>query len=634
MSEFPEDIKGQIDTSKQQKVEDVKIWELSLKFLEGKQWLNYDRNLATFINSPLSSRAGGIRATVNLLLNVYRNLLAKLRLAYPGIVVLPASPSTEDITKAKSSEVALRYYWVQGQIKDVLGKALEWLITCGTAALHTYYDPAAQQVVTKAVSPYDLFFEPDVVSVDDSQWVAIRTYESKESLKKAYSDFEEEIEAFGKVNADEHTAQSVPDDRVELFEIYWRDGKHAIVLGDIYLYQDPEYPVPTFPIQVFKYTHVPRKLWGMSLLAPLVDLQWLYNKSRSQLLNNIDLMANPKWLIPKTAGVSKNAITSRPGEKIYYNAAGGAPKAVQGVPMPNYVMDNVNRLQAELLDVSGVHNISLGKREIGVTSGKAIAALAQQDSSQLHVTQMHVETAVQSMAKVALMLMKTFYKEAKLVRMLDSTGNVIFKQLQATDIVDDPEIFIETGSLFRDEAQDRDAKILEMAQLGLIEKEVAIQELSFRTGNSFITEKIAGIAHAQEILDACTRGFEVEIFRTDDLAGFKKVFGEFMRTPKYYALSEQRQEYIRDVFIAVATADAPPEQYAAAAREEKVFPRAPDINADPAAKAAMALAPDSPEASQQNAAAVAEQALDVATLGAAQQNASAIGPSLTDILGG
>ncbi len=634
MADFPENISSLLDSSQEQKNGEIRLWDLSLKFLEGNQHLTYDRNLSQYITSKVT-QGGGTKATVNMLLNVYRNILARLRLSYPGVVVLPASPSTEDIAKAKSAEIALQYYWVQADIKGVMGDVIKWLLTCGTAALHTYFDPNKDSVVTKAVSPYDLFFEPDVLSVDDSRWVAVRTLEDKDALKEAYPDFEEEIE--GASTPIMHVGgyeQGAPPNTAEVFEVHWKDGRHAIVLDGTYLYQDDKYPVKAFPVQVIKYTDVPRRLWGLSLLTPLIDLQWLYNRARSQVMNNVELMANPKWLVPKTAGVSKSAITNRPGEKVYYNAAGGKPHQIQSVPMPGYVMDNIQRLQAEILDVSGVHNISLGKRETGITSGKAIAAMVQQDSSQLHVTQMHIETAVQKMAKVVLLLMRVFYKEAKMVRMLDATGEVVFNQIKGTDLVDDPEIFMEAGSLFRDEAQDRDAKVMQLAQLGLIEKDVALKELSFRTSNAFITEQVQGIAHARDMLNACINGYQIEIFRTDDLEAFTKVFGEYMRTSEYYELEQDAQEYIRDIYVSVGTANMPPEQYTAALQQDKVFPRKPLPKASPAAQAVHAVAPGSAAAQEQTAGAIVEQGVDVAVARDASQTGALNPADLAGLLGG
>ena len=89
--EFPKNIKGLLNDSRRDKIAVRRAWNLSLKFLEGRQWLSYDKRLASYVTS--TSSEGGSRVTVNLLLNIYRNVLSRLALAYPGVVVIPASPS-------------------------------------------------------------------------------------------------------------------------------------------------------------------------------------------------------------------------------------------------------------------------------------------------------------------------------------------------------------------------------------------------------------------------------------------------------------------------------------------------------------------------------------------------------------
>ena len=337
---FPTNIKGLLRESYTEKTSERRLWDMSLKFLEGRQWLSFDKRLDGFVTSRMGSDAQ-TRVTVNLLLNITRNITSRLALSYPSVVVLPASPSSEDIEKAKSSELALRYYWHNDNVKYTLEAAIKWLVECGTCALHTFYDPDRDCVRTEVVGPYDIFFEKGVISPEDSSWVALRTYVSKHNLKKAYPDKEEIIEAAG---ADEMssdygavstgTTNEPPKDRISVFEVYWRDGKHAIVIGNTYLFKEDEIPISTFPVQIIRYTEVNRRLWGLSLLAPLLDLQLLYNKARSQIIHNVELMGNPKWLVPKTSGINQQSITSRPGEKIYYNPAGGAPQQVSAAAMP------------------------------------------------------------------------------------------------------------------------------------------------------------------------------------------------------------------------------------------------------------------------------------------------------------
>jgi len=370
----------------------------------------------------------------------------------------------------------------------------------------------------------------------------------------------------------DYQLHTVPDDRIELMEVYWRDGRHAILAGDVYLYKGT-WKTKTFPVQVIRYTEVPGRLWGIGLMQPLLDLQRLYNEQRTQVVHNVKLMGNPKWAIPKTAGVNSSSMTNRPGEKIYFNPAGGAPSQIQPVPLPGYVLDSITRTQAEMHDVAGIHSVSLGKRAVGVSSGRAMQVLSERDTSQLQETQTNVERAVRSMAMAVLELMKVHYTEPKMARMLDQTGKMVYEAISSANIVDDPEVFVEAGSAFRFDSRDRDQHVMELFQAGLIDPESAIQELSFRTGNSFITEKVQGMAHAKKLLDATQEGYEIEIFQSDDIRSMLKVFSDYIHTDDFYALPEERQLYIRDVVVALSNPRASSEEFQKAEAMQKVFPR-------------------------------------------------------------
>lgn len=570
---FPTDMKSQILSSDSDKRGNRRAWDLAILFLQGQQWLSYDVNLGRYELSRPRSGAN-VHATVNLLLNMYRNILSRLTINYPSIAVVPATPAPDDVTKAKATELFLEYHWSADELKNTLSLGFSYLLSMGTCALHTYYDPGKKRVTTDAHSAYDIFFEAGVSMPDESEWTAIRTYHTKAALKKAYPDHSKKIDEASMTRLDDRpTGQAIPADRVELYEIYWRDGRHGILMGDTYLFKEEDALVDPFPIQIIRYTVVPTRLWGLGLIEPLVDLQWYYNKARSQVIQNAELMANPKILIPKTAGVPTNSFTDRPGEKIYYNATGGKPEMMVPSPLPGYIMDNMSRIQAEMGDVAGIHSVSLGRRAVNVSSGAAIAELASKDLSQLEITQSFIEDAAKNVAKLVCLLAKAHYSEGKYVKMMDEYGSVIHREIQNEDIVDNPEIFIQAGSLFRKEAHDRDAKVLELFNLGLIDKEQAMYELSFRTSNAQVSEKVQALAHAQEILDGVKRGMMVEIYATDDLDAFSRVFKDFMRSDEFYTMPVEMQDYVSDVYTSIIAFGKGQQAYQMGMTQRKVFPR-------------------------------------------------------------
>jgi len=576
---FPTAIKSMIASSKKSKLNETRVWDLCLMYLSGQQNVRYDKSVQQYVT--LRAQPGNQQLVINLILNMYRAVTSRLTTNYPGVSVMPSSPSNEDIIKAKSSEEALKYFYHRENVKTDLKKAIEWLVSTGNVALHESYDSEGDVVRLDVISPYDLFFEAGSSKPEESYFIAIRKIVRKEDLKRAYPSKQAEIMAATEVNPESDDDNSSAHDvqgesfyypRVEIFDIYFKDGKYGVVIGDEWLFKGSN-PTKNIPVQFIRYTDMPDRLWGMGMIAPILDLQNLYNKTRNQVLQNVQLMSNPKWLIPKSAGVNGSSIRGTPGEIIYYNAAGGMPKQVAGTPLPSYVMDNINKLNSEMLDVAGIHSTSLGKRAVGVTSGKAIQALASQDVSQLVMTQENLEDAVKKMAESVLELMKKYYTEERFMRMMDATGKLIFKKLSNTNLVDTPEIFIEAGSLFRDESQDRDTKVLEMLELGLIDKPTAMKEISFKTGNAYVLEEIAARNHVQEMLDVVTVGAQIEIFASDDLKKFKEIFGDFMKTDDYYDLPADIRDYMRDLLIAVITYQAPdPNDPATTKLMYQVFP--------------------------------------------------------------
>ena len=215
------------------------------------------------------------------------------------------------------------------------------------------------------------------------------------------------------------------------------------------------------------------------------------------------------------------------------------------------------------------------------------------------------------------MLMQKFYTESKMLRMLDETGRVTFKSLKGMDLVTDPEVTIEAGSLFRFEAQDRDDKILGLLQFGLLPPEEALKELSFRTGNAFVSKKVQAMSHASDLLDAAKLGAEIEFFANDDLGAIEQVFSEYMQTADYYKLEDDKQEYIRDALVAVLAHGQPEEAYQHLRQSQTVFPRQPP--SQPSMAAQSIVATESPEAQAQMAAEQQKMAGKVGSLAEAER---------------
>ena len=627
---YPEDPKGLIDESFNGKAGTQAMWDQSILFLEGDQWLEFNREKRMFTGFDSRSRrfsSSNHRLVINLLSDKYRTVLSRLALSMPGVVGVPSSDSPEDITKSKASELAFRYHWMSGGLKTEVWKAVEWLLTCGTAALFSFYDKDADEVFTRTISPYDLFLEPDIRTMEESDWMCFRAVHLRDDLADKFENHADFIKsATGNVGTREQDQQAdrIPKDRVEAFEWHWRDGRTGISVDSRWIWKGERDKGLPFPIRPIKYQRIPRRIWGMGFIYPLIELQWLYNRTVSRTHDNLDLVGNPAVLNPRNSGIGDGMFNDQPGKVFTYNTLTGPPSYLLPPAMPAWIQEVPTRIEGDMNSVAGIHSVTQGRRAVGVTSGRAIEKLTERDLSQLMTTQNDVEEAVEEQAKLVIMLMQRHYKKSRWVRMMDSTGRWIHGELKATDLGSVPEVTLEAGSIWAYNAEARDERIMQKVQMGLMDPAEAMRELSTRVGNEAQIKKVKSISHARFLLKVAStvdpvtgEGMAIEIYMTDDLETITEVFQDFMRTEEYYGLPEERQDYISDIFTSVVTSGLPPEAYQAAIAQRTVFPRSPMPQMGGASVAGEITAMGSPTAQQQVATQAVGVARDIGTVEAA-----------------
>jgi len=559
---------------------EARIWDVCRAYLEDRQFLLMERATQNFVQSMAVADSGRNRTMINLLKPIFRTLNSLLSTSYPGFRVSPASPTTQDIAKAQASAMALEWYWQEESIQYTLGKAIRWLVVTGNTAIREYWDEEKKKVCTAVYSPYDILFEPGTIDPDESDWIALRHLPKREDLKKAYPRFAEEIDAAAAIterDQQDPRQLKVPKNRIEIYEVYWRDGRRAVCLKDIYLFQSHT-PKGIFPVQFIRYTDIPGKLWGMGVFQSLIDLQNQYNRGRQLVFDSADLMANPIWMVPKQCGITNNGISNTPGKKVWYDPSGGTPQRLPGVGMPGDFYTNLQTIQSEILDLSGVHSTTMGKRAVGISSGVAIKALSALDIGQLQMTQDHIEQAVKEMCKCVLVLMQTYMTEGLAVKMLSLAGRVVYKEIQQSDFVETPNVQLEANSLFRSEGEDKDAQTMQLLQNKLITPEQAKARLTYHTGDLDAYKKMMAFSQAQEALFvACGHAGAdkgIEILPTDDLDAYATVFAEFIQSPDYNLLPPDRQQYVRDILVRLKNPTATAEQYGQEATA-KIWPVQP-----------------------------------------------------------
>jgi len=591
---FPQNMRGQIDLARADRKFEVLVWDMSLRFLSGDQnvyWNSETRSLITAQQKP-----GQNTTVTNQLLGIYRTSMQILETLFPGLTVAPIAPSYDNIRKALACRQAVQAWWRVNRMEDSWGQISRWLVSCGNAALHTYWDAAGQQVRTEVINPYDLLFEPKATSWEEAKWWACRHIYHRDDLIEAYPDHEEFLKGASNY-VPEDSKRKVPRDRLDVWEVYWKDGKHGIMAGDKWLWKG-EYPGNLIPLRPIRYTVIPNAIYGMGQLYPLIDLQRQYNRYKNFALDVADATSNPIWLIPFSSNVNKSHITNAAGAVVHYNdRAGGKPERVSAPAIPPHLFEIIGRTLAEMMDVAGIHSTTMGKRQSGVTSGVAMEQLQERDFGQFAQTMQSMEQAMVDTAKVVLAYWREFMTEERVVNMMDSaTGRVVYNSLAGADLLDAPEVYIEPGSMFRSNMRAREERLLALHERDLIPNpETIIAKLDLHLDDRDAMQNMNDLALAQNMLDWCKMGEQIEILPEHNVKVIKEVFGEFIESQDYYDAAikakqrlevtgsdddfvlyletVRRMQYIRDVYVAATLPmGATPDQFAEAS-QAKVFPR-------------------------------------------------------------
>ena len=574
---------GLLIESKQDRSERDLIWDLCTDFLWGRQGGNGQATVGS-VQDAMKKLTRRAMYSPNLLLDYYRVASSRLVIQPPSATVLPTTPSTEDISKAIASQEIVNFFWWDADLPTAWADAMPYLLTKGNVGFRAYWDADADKAMLEAFDPTDMFYEPGVRKAAETMWVAQRKIINRDILKKQFPEHASAIDEaaiseptkgglFGSV-----AGKGKLKNRMDVYYVYARDGSqdYGIFLQpNIWLWKgegEDRLAKGVLGIHHVVYTPMPGSVWGMGLIESLLGPQAAYNKSRKQQMDFIDLVNKPKVLIPRNGGVPTGSFNDRAGEKIPFKL-GHKPEYMTGPSWPAGAEKSQITIRDEMNSLAGMQNNSLGKTEGADQSGVAIRSLAAADISKLQVTETGVENTFAKIFRDALILYKTHLDESRSVRIFDTFGSAIWSSLDTTRLLDDPEVRIDSGSLFVQRSKDREQRTLSLMQAGLVTPEEAKTSIAIHAGRRAALDKLQDLNEAREVLEIAkvgTVGYdptsgeplvtEIHIFQHDPLDAYRQVFGEFMRdSHAFYNLPPDRQDVITDIFMAVSNPAKPGE---------------------------------------------------------------------------
>jgi hypothetical protein len=279
-------------------------------------------------------------------------------------------------------------------------------------------------------------------------------------------------------------------------------GERANVLGpasdipgmESYQY---EYPLTHGRFPFPKIDHIPSGMfYGDSVIKNVIPLQKEYNRTRSVMLEHRNLAGKPQWGYI-TGSIDPKKFTSKPGLLLAVQLGFDFPKALDQPELPQNVTNELEITIKDIDDAASQSEITKGRTPPGVEAASAIAYLQEENDTTMYHTVASLEAAVQETGIQVLSSVYDFWPVDRIVNMTSKNQFMETRQFKKTDLKPVMDFRVEPGSMAPRSQAAKQAFIIELMKMGVIDPTKALKYLQMNETNKLYDEMMLDVRHAQ-----------------------------------------------------------------------------------------------------------------------------------------
>lgn len=439
------------------------------------------------------------RKTINRIRSYVRWEMSKMLSSFPSAQAIPASSEDQDQRAAFAAEQAWTSISQSKKLRQHMSRTLWWTIVTGNGFLKTHWDPTCLDRVSGEmgdikyghVTPFHLFV-PDIREQDiEDQPFVINAYTKTVEWAEYY--FAKELNGIRLAPSTSSANQILDEaylnlgnskapDSVVVYETWVKPGATKLLphggviisIDDVLIsvYRDG-FPYNHMMYPFTKFEHIPTATFYAD--SPIVDLSQLqkeYNGLRSEIAEAGRRMAKPQLIAPM-GSIVPSKLTNEPGLVIQYKPGMAAPQPLPLSPLPQYYLDQQDRVLNDWIDISGEREVSRGDAPPGVTSGTAISYLQEASNQYLTPQFQSIEAGVEKIATQTIELFVQYVDLPRKIRTIGADGAFDTMLLKGADIASGTDIRIEPGSSYAKSKAAQEARIMDMFAVGIIDQPTA-----------------------------------------------------------------------------------------------------------------------------------------------------------------
>ena len=415
----------------------------------------------------------------NFIFSTIESILPIMADEEPIFEVLPRNAT--GVASADILNKCMEYEFDRERIRTKLFKQLRYGLITGNSVWFLGWDKNAGKdgnVKCTMVNPFSIFPDPNTIDIQEGEYVIYATYKHINELKKAYPEQTKYLVG-GDIKyrelANNQNQKERTDTQVLVLECWCKDYTYIDVEEEnkegesvkkkqrqfpngrvitcapevgILLSDKPNpYKDGKFPFVIMKNHDIAFEFWGKGDVQHLLSAQKHINELSNQIIDNAKNMGNGQWIVDKNCGIPKGQLTNRPGLIIRKNP-GTEMRREAPVPMPSYIRDQIDAMKMDIETISGVHDVTQGRRPGGIQAGNAIMALQEAGQARIRIKIKIMEEALTEVARMWYSRIKQFWVVDRYVRIANSTDEQEYQFLNVNknSFEDEYDIRIKSGS--------------------------------------------------------------------------------------------------------------------------------------------------------------------------------------------
>jgi len=230
-------------------------------------------------------------------------------------------------------------------------------------------------------------------------------------------------------------------------------------------------------VRFFRYP-IPNRNYFFGEIDQIIPLQKELNKRKSQIIDILQLTANPPIVVNVMSGIDTEKLTNRPGG-IWptHIDVDRAIKWLQPPNIPSALFVQLEQINRDIDTVSGIHDVTQGRKPAGITAGVAIETLQEAAQTRIRLAARYLEYSLKHAAELMLSIIWQYYREPRIVRKKSGGEydwrmvNFMNRELQGGI----PSVKIKSGSTLPVNKSVMRHQAIQLFQIGAIDREALLE---------------------------------------------------------------------------------------------------------------------------------------------------------------